>query len=157
MIQYKLRRSTRYLIIDDSATPPDISIHDLRWRQRKGGLLEIGHHFTITHGGQTIETRPQALVGTHCIGHDLDSIGILLIGGRNVGDPETPVDNFGSAQRVALFHLIFRLRQQYGPLPIMGQYEFKEHSLQRGPALDMADLREDFNAYIATGGMSEDA
>lgn len=158
MIEFKVRERTREIIVHDSHTAPSIerAVNVLRWQGRKMGLLDIGYHFVIDRDGHEDETRAQAVIGSALRGHDLQAVHICLIGGR--GEDGQPEDNFTTEQRIALFDRVRNLKRQYGPVPLLGHDE-AVHGRQRGehhriicPALDMADLRHDYWAYVQTKG-----
>lgn len=159
MIEYKVRTHTRKIIVHDSHTKPDIErvINWLRWNGRRQGLLDIGYHFVIDRDGNVTEARPMALIGTHCAGHDLDSIGICLIGGLSAGGEVE--DNFTEDQRRSLFDLVRSLKGFYRGIALCGHDELTQGRHQRGkrkhpcPACDMEDLRQDYHQYITSGGL----
>lgn len=159
MIQYKVRQKTRVIVIHDSHTKPGIEriVNVLRWQGRRMGLMEIGYHFIIDRDGHLTETRPMALIGTHTPGHDMDSIGVCLIGGRNeLGQTE---DNFTEDQKRTLFDLIRKLKRDYGGIAVAGHDELVQgRHRHKGravmcPACDMEDLRNDYHQYVSSGGL----
>lgn len=97
----------KQVIVHCSYTPPgmDIGAAEIReWHtlpEPKGrGWRDIGYHVVIRRDG-TIETgRPFFEIGAHCKGQNLDSIGVVLVGGMS--EDKTPVFNFTEAQMVAL-------------------------------------------------------
>lgn len=155
LIRYKERGPTHRIIVHDSHTQPDAEtvgdvIQALKWGAHDKGLLEIGYHYVIERSGKLVETREVRRIGTHTPGHNLDSVGICLIGGEGAAGPE---DNFTPAQREALMHLLDWLCEQYdlAVTDIYGhtevqKYRFRTH---RCPALDMHDLRTDL--YMIRG------
>lgn len=159
MIEYKLRTHTRVIILHDSHTKPGVErvVNVLRWQGRKMGLLDIGYHFVVDRDGHLTETRPQALVGTHCRGHDLDSIGICLIGGMSDGGEIE--DNFTEDQRRSLFDLVRTLKQQYQGIALVGHDELVRHRHNKGvrqhpcPSCDMDDMRSNYHQYVQSGGL----
>lgn len=158
MITYKVRTHTRLLILHDSHTKPDVEriVQVLRWQGRKMGLLDIGYHFVIDRDGHITETRPQALIGTHTRGHDLDSIGLCLIGGLDADGRRE--DNFTEDQRRSLFDLVRILKGQYQGVSLMGHDELirstdVKHRQHHCPACDMGDLRDNYHQYVSYGGL----
>ncbi len=157
LIKYKPRAETKRIIIHDSHTEPQIEhVEDIsRWHidAREGalrmGLLSIGYHYIIERGGETVAGRPEELIGSHTPGHNMDSIGVCLVGGREHG-VDGGVDNFTRGQRKALLRLIQQLYTKYGPLKIKGHSEvqrYRNRNLPPCPALDMDLLREDVALY----------
>lgn len=51
-----------------------------KWHVVENGWDEIGYHYVITRDGTVNMTRELRKVGAHCVGHNLDSIGICLTG-----------------------------------------------------------------------------
>lgn len=157
MIRYKTRAETKRIILHDSHTQPDFGkVEDVtRWKALawdgglKMGLLGIGYHFILERDGHVEETRDRHLIGTHTPGHNMDSIGICLVGGREHGD-YLGHDNFTEDQYRSLLELLSELRQQYGPIPILGHSEvqrYRNRSLPNCPPIEMDDLRQDFEVF----------
>lgn len=157
LIKYRPRVSTTRIILHDSHTVPDIeSIPEVpRWRDQawdkglKMGLLDVGYHFIIERDAKVVETRDRHLIGTHTPGHNLDSIGICLVGGRELGI-EGGVNNFLKVQIDALFDLIFNLRTELGFIKMVGHSEvqrYRNRLLPDCPAMEMDDLRQDLDIY----------
>lgn len=161
-IQFKKRRSTRWIMLHDSHTTPDQqrAVSLLKWQGRKLGLLECGYHFVIDRDGTRTETRPMALIGAACPGFDMEAIHICLIGGLGVvgpkfgrptgaADEHFPEDNFKDEQWETLFDTIRMLKGFYGPVTIMGHSEARRgrHTTEHGgncPPVDMADVRDNY-------------
>ena len=149
-IKYKPRTATTRIILHDSHTAPGEDWHpEARDGGLKMGLLGIGYHFIIERDGSPIETRERQLVGTHTPGHNMDSIGVCLVGGRAVdsGDHE---DNFTDGQIITLFQLVLTLRNQFGNIPLLAHTEvqkYRNRNLPNCPCIDMDDLRQDLEVY----------
>ena len=81
---------------------------------RRSGELEIG--------------RKESIPGAHAVGHNQDSIGICLIGGKatkeNGGGNE---NNFTLPQFTMLEVLIADLRKRFPCTEILGHYEVDKH------------------------------
>jgi N-acetylmuramoyl-L-alanine amidase len=154
-IQFKHREETRVLMLHDSHTPPSVlrGVHVLRWAGRKLGLLEIGYHYVIDRDGHETETRPMALIGAASRRFNRTAIHICLVGGLD--EAGVPEDNFTHEQRVALFDRIRILKGFYPGVSVMGHDEAERSLDHPCPPLDMADLRQDYAAYVATEGASE--
>lgn len=156
-IRWKKRTATRRIILHDSHTTEDVeTVQDyLRQKAHQMGLLDIGYHAIIERDGVVIETRQHELIGSHTPGHNLDSIGVCLIGGMGLHGPE---DNFTRSQRVGLFGLLRYLQQFYSadgaqPLPIVGHTELQAFVGRKEPCpcLDIEMLREDYAYYLTYG------
>lgn len=149
-LQYKRRATTTQVIVHDSHTHPDKANVTawLRVNARRLGLLDIGYHYAIFPDGKLLETRPHDTVGTHTPGHNLDSIGVCLVGGRRVTcgpDGEEilrPADTFTPHQRETLRWLFKEyLTPAYGSLSLKGHSELTGHHRALCPAMDMEGYR----------------
>lgn len=157
IIRYRPRAETNGILLHDSHTIPDIeSIPEVpRWRDQawdqglKMGLLDIGYHFIIERDASVVETRDRHLIGTHTPGFNMDTIGICLVGGREVG-LEGGVNNFLKRQIDALFDTIYECRREFGHIWVKGHSEvqrYRNKMLPDCPSLEMDDLRQDLDFY----------
>jgi len=120
---------------------------------RARGWDEIGYHFLVgnayptylnlknrrpqmEHDGMILEGRPIEKMGAHCRGHNLDSIGIALIG----------INTFSKSQIKSLVQLIKFLMKQYELqiTDVYGHYEFDAR--KSCPNMDMNYFREEIFA-----------
>lgn len=77
-------------------------------------LHHIGYHYVIETTGHIVRGRALNEVGAHARGHNLDSIGICLVGR----------DAYTIDQWHALKTLVSGLRQRFGPhIDVLGHYE----------------------------------
>lgn len=85
------------------------------------GWKDIGYHFVIDYDGLVEPGRPEEEAGSHVAGHNIDSIGICIIGINKGG-----VGMFKSAQYYSLQKLVQSLMAKYGLNPdnVYGHYEF---------------------------------
>lgn len=162
-IVYKARRETTRIILHDSHTTPEVEkgCEVSRWAAMakdgglRMGLLGVGYHFVVERDGEIVETRRRHLVGTHTPGHNMDSIGVCLVGGREAAFPGEGIDNFTFKQRRALIQLLAALRGEYGKdVQVVGHTEvqkYRNKSLADCPALDMDELRQDLALYEHNG------
>ncbi|WP_410171154.1 N-acetylmuramoyl-L-alanine amidase [Brucella intermedia] len=158
LLRYKPRQTTTQIILHDSHTIPEVSTVDNvpRWASMahegglKMGLLSIGYHDIIERDGTIIECRHHSLVGSHTPGHNLDSIGICLVGGREVEGGEG-VDNFTEDQKRSLLRRCHEYRTLYPSiLKVVGHSEvqrFRRRDTPPCPPLDMELFREDLELY----------
>lgn len=121
------------------------------WHKERG-WDGIGYHFLILNSYPTYrslkerrpavendglieEGRPLEKMGAHCRGHNLDSVGIALVG----------VNAFSKAQIYSLQKLIKLLLKQFNLSinDVYGHYEFDR--MKSCPNLDMDWFREWFN------------
>ncbi len=72
------RNSTEYIILHHRAGDGDAdSIHR---SHIENGWSGIGYHFYVRKDGSIYRGRPQETVGAHCIGHNIDSVGVCFEG-----------------------------------------------------------------------------
>lgn len=164
-MKFKPRVRTRRVILHDSHTDPSVErvIDVLRWQGMKMGLLDIGYHWAVERDGTQIPLRDEATIGTHTPGHNLDSIGVVLIGGRakhvhedgdGGGFVYHPDRHFPEDQMVGLYDLLLGIKRRYAGIAVFGHSEvqrYRDRSLPDCPCLDMQDLRADLLTYAATG------
>ena len=92
-----MRRIRRVIIhCSDSDVPShdDISVIR-RWHVEERGWSDVGYHFFIRSTGEIQRGRPIEHQGSHCAGHNADSIGICLHGRKHF-----TVDQFASLRRL---------------------------------------------------------
>lgn len=169
LIQYKKRAFTKRVILHDSHTANEYkdcgSVVEWASQARIGGLkmglLSTGYHFIVERNGVTVPCRDIATIGSHTPGHNLDSIGVCLVGGREYSSSEG-VDNFTSEQRKAFLELCLGLHEKYEDLrkPYLDDYssielvghseiqKYRDRTKPRCPPLDMDILRDDVALYI---------
>ena len=152
-ITWKPRTATRRVILHDSHTEPEVENAEdyLRFHGRKMGLLDVGYHYLIERSGARVVCRPVRLIGSHTPGHNMDRIGICLIGGMS---PTGPVDNFTYQQKIGLAELWCSIEVLYPDIPLVGHSEVQRFVDRRAcPAIDMDDLRRDLAFFKSTGVM----
>lgn len=113
------------------------------------GLLDIGYHYIIERDGEVVEGRGRDVIGSHTPGHNMDSIGVCLVGGREEEGGDG-VDNFTRDQRLSLLRLLHELRQVYPGIKLKGHSEvqkYRNRSLPPCPPIDMDELRMDLDYY----------
>ena len=119
-----MRQITK-IIVHCSATPEgkDFTVADItRWhKQRK--FVTIGYHYVIYRNGEVHNGRPEAQIGAHCTGHNVNSIGVCYIGGV-AKDGKTPKDTRTSAQKLALERLLKHLKERFPKVAIHGHRDF---------------------------------
>ena len=119
-----MRQITK-IIVHCSATPEgkDFTVADItRWhKQRK--FVTIGYHYVIYRNGEVHNGRPEAQIGAHCTGHNVNSIGVCYIGGV-AKDGKTPKDTRTSAQKLALERLLRHLKDRFPKATIHGHRDF---------------------------------
>lgn len=110
------------IIIHCSATAPgwyasrsvDEKCNEIRrWHMQDRGWSDIGYHRVIDKSGSIAIGRPVDRAGAHCKGHNANSIGICLIGGRGASADDKWQDHFTPQQMIRLRQEIARLRQRF--------------------------------------------
>jgi hypothetical protein len=162
-IRYRPRTETRRIILHDSHTTPELGGGALdvpRWADQakegglKMGLLSTGYHIIKKRDGTMVTARQWDLVGTHTPGHNMDSIGYCLVGGRE-HYTDQGVDNFTDEQIKTLFAFVVLARVTFmSDIELVGHTEVQSYHHRdrpRCPPLDMEDLRQSLNIYLTTG------
>lgn len=106
-------REITEIIVHSTATPKSMNAtaKDIdRWH-RQQGFDGIGYHFVILRNGQIENGRSVKIVGAHCKGHNINTIGVAYVGGIN-GDKQS-ADTRTEAQKIALNVLLAVLIKQY--------------------------------------------
>ncbi len=78
-------RKINKIIIHQADTPKsmDIGVEEIRkWHVEGNGWKDIGYHLVIRRNGLVEQGRPFEIAGAHAKGHNFDSIGICLVGGK---------------------------------------------------------------------------
>lgn len=102
------------IIVHCSATKPSMNIgadwiRKVHVQQNK--WRDIGYHFIIRRNGTVEAGRPVDQVGAHCEGHNLETIGICMVGG--LSETGRAENNFTPEQFSAVQLLIHSLVKQY--------------------------------------------
>ncbi len=86
------------------------------------GWRDIGYHFVIDIDGAIEVGRPLATVGSHVLGHNANSIGIVYVGGldRNA----KPKDTRTPAQKAALIDLLRVLKGRWPRAVVKGHRDY---------------------------------
>jgi N-acetylmuramoyl-L-alanine amidase len=126
----KSKRTITEIIVHCTATPEgkDYTVDDIRkWHTAKPpqgrGWSDIGYHYVIYRNGQVHEGRYVDIVGAHCAGHNLHSIGVVYVGGV-ASDGRTPKDTRTEQQKAALLSLLIDLKKLYPRAKIYGHRDF---------------------------------
>ena len=118
------RKSTDYIVLHCSATPPnvDIGADEIRQWHTAKGWSDIGYHYVIRRDGRLEPGRPADQMGSHVKDHNANSLGVCLVGG--VDARQKPQDNFTPAQWTALKRLLPELQVRYPHAAILGHRDF---------------------------------
>lgn len=113
------------IIIHCSDTPEgrEVSVSEIdRWHRQRGFAC-IGYHYVIHLDGSVEKGRPDSQIGAHCKGHNLHSIGICYIGGKDKAN-KVAKDTRTERQKVAIRNLIRELFISYPTATVHGHNEF---------------------------------
>lgn len=123
-----MRAITKIIIhCADTYAHMDTSAADIRkWHTDpppKGrGWSDIGYHHVIRRDGTVEPGRPHEQAGAHAVGHNSDSIGVCMAGGKSKDNRAEA--NFTRAQWAALEKLILDLTRIYPNATVHGHNEF---------------------------------
>lgn len=132
-----IMRQINKIIIHCADTPPSMDIGTAEIRQwhtdpvPKGrGWKDIGYHYVIRRNGVIEKGRDDEDIGAHVTGHNTDSIGICMVGGK-------PMTNFTKAQWKTLEVLVTDLKVKYPKASVNGHNTFE--SKKTCPTFDVED------------------
>lgn len=112
------------IIIHCSATKEGKSFYakDIdKWHKARG-WKGIGYHYVVDLDGKIEKGRSEDQIGSHCVGHNKNSIGICYIGGLDKDG--NPKDTRTKEQKEALWDLLRQLLCKYPNATIHGHNEF---------------------------------
>lgn len=124
-----LKKSTRTIneiIVHCSATAEgkSFTVEDIRRWHKAQGWSDIGYHYVIYLDGSIHEGRDVNIIGAHCKGHNVRSIGVCYIGGVSALDRITPKDTRTDAQKASMKSLLTELKRLYPKAKIRGHRDF---------------------------------
>lgn len=122
------------LIIHCSATPNGrhhtaAEIHE--WHIDRG-WSGIGYHWVIRVDGVLESGRPEYWIGSHARGHNINSIGVCMIG----------TNSFNESQWKILANLIREKKIQYHGIKVIGHNEVSEKEC---PGFDVQKFLQEFD------------
>lgn len=122
-------RKINRVIIHHADTPAnmDIGVEEIRQWHLARGWRDIGYHYVLRRNGSLELGRPIETVGAHAKGHNHDSIGICLVGGK-------PEVNFTRYQWEWLNRLIEKLMQIHPSVIVIGH---KDVAATKCPGFDV--------------------
>ena len=89
----------------DTYTHMDIGLEEIRgWHVNERGWSDIGYHYVIRRDGIIEFGRHVDRVGAHCRGHNKNSIGICIVGGRS--EDISPESNYTAMQWNSLYEFL---------------------------------------------------
>lgn len=122
------------VVIHCADTPADMDIgrDEIDQWHRERGWDGIGYHWVIRRNGDTERGRPENKQGAHVRGHNENSIGVCLVGGKGGF-------NFTRAQMKALDRLCDKLAKSYPDAEFVGHRDLD--ASKRCPSFDVTAWR----------------
>ncbi len=122
-------RAIKKIIVHCADTPEgrdDRAADIKRWHTEERGWSDIGYHYVVDLDGTIEPGRPIEKAGSHCSGHNADSIGVCYIGGCD--KKMQPKDTRTDAQKASLLLLLKYLVAKYPGVTIYGHRDFANKS-----------------------------
>lgn len=145
-------RDVNAIVVHGAWTKPgvDVGVEEIREWHRDRGFSDIGYHYVIRRDGTVEEGRSIKKPGAHVKGHNSDTIGICLVGGRDDEGHHTDgleelakqeilwQFNYSRRQMFALDELVLKLEAELGgPVKKTGHRDFPGVA-KRCPGFDVA-------------------
>lgn len=122
-----------YIHCADTYPDMDIGVDEIREWHLLRGWSDIGYHYVIRRSGDVEIGRPIEKAGAHVKGHNENSVGICLVGGK-------PRFNFTYSQVASLRTLVNRLMEKFPIGVVFGHYEKNQN--KQCPMFDVKYLLE---------------
>lgn len=131
-------RKINKIILHCTATPEgrEVTVSEITDWHLARGFRTIGYHYVVYLDGSIHEGRPEIDPGAHCLGHNVDSIGVCYVGGMDASGLH-PKDTRTPRQREALRSLVGRLQLRY---PGAGVHGHREFAAKACPCFDISEL-----------------
>jgi len=140
------------IVVHGAWTKPgvDVGVEEIRSWHIDRGFNDIGYHFVIRRGGALERGRPAETAGAHVKGHNSDTLGICLVGGRDSEGHHTDhlseyekqevlwEFNYTNAQMTTLLTLVDDLRHEHPGVNICGHRDFPG-VVKRCPGFDVGE------------------
>lgn len=130
----------------------DVGVEEIReWHVEGNGWSDIGYHYVIRRDGRIEDGRPVERQGAHVQGHNSDTIGICLVGGREDDTPDTADEpeevkqellwefNYTRLQMASLVTLVDSLQAEHGVDDVRGHRDFPGVT-KRCPGFDVLEF-----------------
>ena len=142
IILKRSRRRIDLILVHCTATPEgkDYTVEDIRNWHKGQGWSDIGYHYIIYRDGSVHLGRDFDVAGSHCVGYNANSIGVVYVGGlenipgKKVSDLPAK-DTRTDAQKLALLDLLVKLRNLYPNAKIAGHRNYDKKG-KRCPSFD---------------------
>ena len=132
-----MRRITKIIVhCSDTPADRDIGVAEITAWHILRGWSDIGYHYVIRRDGSVEYGRPPEKIGAHTRGHNRDSLGVCLIGGKGGF-------NFTHKQMEKMVGLIWCLCIQHG-ITVKDVHGHNEFSSKECPFFDVRSYFDDF-------------
>lgn len=109
-----MRKITEIIIhCADTPASMDIGVEEIDQWHKARGWDSCGYHYVIRRNGKVEYGRDENEVGAHAYGHNHNSLGVCLVGGK-------PDCNYTAAQWKALEELVWDLMSDYPDAVVLG-------------------------------------
>lgn len=136
----------KFIVIHCADTPAkmDIGAAEIdRWH-RKNGWNGIGYHYVIRRDGSLEHGRKVTQPGAHVYGHNRESLGICLVGGRS-DEGLTSENNFTPEQFGCLAGLVLELGLAFPAAQVVGHRDLDKR--KACPSFDVKAWAHDVKAW----------
>lgn len=117
-------RQITQLVVHCTATPEgrEVTVADIdRWHRELGWRC-IGYHWVVYLDGSIHAGRPEEQQGAHVAGHNVNSIGIVYVGGVDLQNKAK--DTRTEAQKRALADKLHEMLLRYPGCEVLGHRDF---------------------------------
>lgn len=129
-----MRKLTK-IVVHHSATARHTTVEAIRASHKARGWHDIGYHFIITSEGAVHAGRPVELAGAHALRHNIDSIGVCVI-----GDNTQPGKGWNPTQIAALKNIVRTLLSYYPTITNVLGHRDLTGAVTACPGLDVQAL-----------------
>lgn len=133
-----MSREISAIVVHGAWTKPgvDVGAAEIREWHRDRGFTDIGYHYVIRRDGTQEDGRPVEQAGAHVQGHNANTIGICLVGGRDSEGHHTDhlseyekqevlwEFNYTKEQMTTLLALVDHLRGVHGNVEVLGHRDY---------------------------------
>jgi N-acetylmuramoyl-L-alanine amidase len=131
-----MRKINKVIIhCSDTYCTMDVGVEEIRRWHLKRGWSDIGYAYIIRRNGIVERGRPLSVVGAHTKGHNTDSIGVCLVGGKK--GKGCNADNFTENQILAAQVLLEDLLSVFPGVTFHGHNEFSNKAC---PVIDIKKI-----------------
>lgn len=130
----------------DTKVGQKVTLDDIRrWHVDERKFSDIGYHFIVFPDGQVLKGRNIEVVGAHCKGHNLTSVGIAYVGGQTKDGIHA--DTRTSEQKQSLLKLVMSLTKQYN-INFYNIHCHNDFANKKCPCFDIQSFRTELGDYL---------